>query len=1292
MEFEIPAEAEQASKMGSILLGGVELRLEKWTPETGCLKEGERSNEAWVRVVGLPVSLWERDILRKIGRRVGVFLRLIIKRKKWRNYSGHASWPVIKFPATEKRGKAVVTGAKEGGDASARAGRQSSGSGQTLDPTQSDDGPPVGPHASGGLGLLGQATSSRGSKAYTSTGPSPLGLVVYGNGNEKPKEKAGPLGLLKGDGPAFRSPSPPGSSKAQTEKGSSSVERIRSPLRGPDVDISKCWGKDDQWGLRRGDETQWGGISRTDSALLEEDARYVPSSSGMVALDPSPPFFSAFGRTPRKESFDRSGLFVESTKGDCLCKEIGLSEQLVGKCWDLVEISNDSMEDDRKALCLARPISQEEGAWVEERWEESDLARFSQFLGFSTEGLEKDILEFMVKIRKRRERIHSKAMLEKSKFERELRRLECSVNYEGEKKRKGMLRMEDLDFTGVYGPFSKEDRDTFWGELGAIRGIWDDPWCVGDELELVDIPLHGGVASWSGGRNNQAWARLDRFLVTQDWLDCFSGVLQCRLPRPVSDHFPILLKGGGVRKGPSPFRFENMWLKVEGFKDLLRGWEVFGRLEVNKDLALQQVEFWDRVESDRSLTERESELKTEAKEAFKNWVLLEETHWRQSSRELWLREGDKNTGFFHRMANAHRRNNSMDKIKINGRWLEEEREVREGVVNAFQQLLSEDQSWKSDIEGLQLKSLNHAEAEGLEQPFTEAEIHLALMGMNGDKAPGPDGFTVAFWPVLLGKGGAEDLGDFRPISLLGGVYKLLAKVLSNRIKEVLDKVVSPDQNAFVKGRQILDASLIANEVIDYWLKRKEKGVICKLDIEKTYDSINWNFLMKVMRKMGFGDRWLKWIWWCISTASFSILVNGVPAGYFSNSRGLRQGDPLSPYLFVLGMEVLSAMLRRAVDGGFTSGCSIQGRGGMEINVSHLLFADDTIIFCEARQDHITYLSWILVWFEAASGLRINLAKSEVIPVGEVEDIEMLAVELGCKVGTLPSVYLGLPLGAKHKVMAMWDGVEARMRRRLALWKRQYLSKGGRITLIKSTLASMPIYQLSLFRMPKLVVKRLEKLQRDFLWGGGSMERKIHLINWAVVCTQKESGGLGGWGEVWLVGFWLENKGGPRNVWGGVWRDILKESSWCWDNIEFRVGKGTKVRLWTDHWCGELLHLLRDLRTSLEEDTVIWKGESHGLFRIRDAYKLLAGSNVINFPKKGIWVDKVPTKVAFFAWEASWEKVLTLDKLQRRGWQFPNRESQRYVSQLEGPFCGEKEEKDLDFHSVVYFLDGLEGEK
>ena len=121
-----------------------------------------------------------------------------------------------------------------------------------------------------------------------------------------------------------------------------------------------------------------------------------------------------------------------------------------------------------------------------------------------------------------------------------------------------------------------------------------------------------------------------------------------------------------------------------------------------------------------------------------------------------------------------------------------------------------------------------------------------------------------------------------------------------------------------------------------------------------------------------------------------------------------------------------------------------------------------------------------------------MISNKLIPIGEVEEIEEMAVELGCKVGALPSVYLGLPLGAHHKAISMWDGVEERMRRRLALWKRQYISKGGRITLIKSTLASIPIYQLSLFRMPKSVAKRLEKLQRDFLWEGGGWKGKFTL--------------------------------------------------------------------------------------------------------------------------------------------------------------------------------------------------------
>ena len=127
-------------------------------------------------------------------------------------------------------------------------------------------------------------------------------------------------------------------------------------------------------------------------------------------------------------------------------------------------------------------------------------------------------------------------------------------------------------------------------------------------------------------------------------------------------------------------------------------------------------------------------------------------------------------------------------------------------------------------------------------------------------------------------------------------------------------------------------------------------MICKLDIEKAYDSINWKFLMKVLRKMGFGSRWMDWIWWCISIAKFSILINGVPVGFFLNSKGLWQEDPLSPYLFVLGMEMLSTLLRRAGEGGFLFDCRLLGRRGEELTVSHFLFVDDTIIFYKARRE------------------------------------------------------------------------------------------------------------------------------------------------------------------------------------------------------------------------------------------------------------------------------------------------------------------------------------------------------
>ena len=162
------------------------------------------------------------------------------------------------------------------------------------------------------------------------------------------------------------------------------------------------------------------------------------------------------------------------------------------------------------------------------------------------------------------------------------------------------------------------------------------------------------------------------------------------------------------------------------------------------------------------------------------------------------------------------------------------------------------------------------------------------------------------------------------------------------------------------------------------------------------------------------------------------------------------------------MKVLSCLLGRAREGGYLFGFKVLWRNGEGLEISHLLFVDDILIFCETTFSQMTYLSWLLMWFEAILSLKINLDKSELIPIGKVSNVMKLATIFCCRVGVPLTTYLGLPLGAAHNSMVAWDGVEERFRKRLVMWKRQYISKGGRLTLIKSTLASLPIYFMPLF--------------------------------------------------------------------------------------------------------------------------------------------------------------------------------------------------------------------------------------
>nr|XP_016449022.1 PREDICTED: uncharacterized protein LOC107774064 [Nicotiana tabacum] len=214
--------------------------------------------------------------------------------------------------------------------------------------------------------------------------------------------------------------------------------------------------------------------------------------------------------------------------------------------------------------------------------------------------------------------------------------------------------------------------------------------------------------------------------------------------------------------------------------------------------------------------------------------------------------------------------------------------------------------------------------------------------------------------------------------------------------------------------------------------------------------------------MGFGEKWIKWIKYCISTVRFFILINGSPEGFFPAHRGLRQGDPLSPFLFILAMEGLNNMVKTARSQGWIKGF----------------------------EEQLRFLRIILVLFEGISGLHINWRKSHLFPINKVPEMEHLALILGGEVGSLPAIYLGMPLGAKSKSKLIWNSVIEKCEKKLARWKFQYLSLGGRLTLINSDLDSLPTYMMSLFPIPAGVTERLDRLRRSFLWQGNKEKRGI----------------------------------------------------------------------------------------------------------------------------------------------------------------------------------------------------------
>jgi hypothetical protein len=294
--------------------------------------------------------------------------------------------------------------------------------------------------------------------------------------------------------------------------------------------------------------------------------------------------------------------------------------------------------------------------------------------------------------------------------------------------------------------------------------------------------------------------------------------------------------------------------------------------------------------------------------------------------------------------------------------------------------------------------------------FTSSEVEAALNQMHPLKSPGPDGFSACFYQCAWNTVKAEvcqtvlgflnhdlfDVGinathialipkiknpsrvtDYRPISLCNVLYKLISKVLANRLKKVLPHIISQNQSAFIPGRLITDNVLVAFEAMhtmDRRMKGREGYMALKLDMSKAYDRVEWNYLEAVMRKLGFAERWVSLLMTCIRSVSYSVLVHGKPYRRITPTRGIRQGDPLSPYFFIMCAEGLSSLLQRAEANRWITGLPIT-RGGVRIN--HLLFANDSLLFCKANMFEWVRIQQLLDMYEKVSSQKLNREKTSI---------------------------------------------------------------------------------------------------------------------------------------------------------------------------------------------------------------------------------------------------------------------------------------------------------------------------
>ncbi|GJS21493.1 putative RNA-directed DNA polymerase [Tanacetum coccineum] len=350
------------------------------------------------------------------------------------------------------------------------------------------------------------------------------------------------------------------------------------------------------------------------------------------------------------------------------------------------------------------------------------------------------------------------------------------------------------------------------------------------------------------------------------------------------------------------------------------------------------------------------------------------------------------------------------------------------------------------------------------------------------------------------------VNDYRPISCCNVIYKCISKILTNRIIEGIKEVVSDNQSAFVLGRRISNNILITQELMhNYHLDRGLPRCAFIVNIQKAYDTVDWCFLDRILTCFGFHSSMIKWIMACVTSTLFSISINGDIHGFFKGKRGLRQGDPLSPYLFTLVMEILTLILQQRVR---LSDTFRYHKHYEDLNIINVCFVDDLLLFARGDVDSAKVIMDSLNEFKAVLGLVPSIPKSTTFFCNVLNHVKIGILNImPFSEGNLPVKYLGVSLISSRLLNKDRKILVEKAHNKIGDWKNKSLSFAGRLQLCKSVISSMQVYWDSVLVLPKGIIYDIQQLIRGFLWCNGDFKCGKAKVSWEDICLPKQERGL-----------------------------------------------------------------------------------------------------------------------------------------------------------------------------------------